>query len=252
MKNILRYTLLFVLSSAFLPQYLYAQRRVNIKGKVTDAKTHQPIPLVNVRNINKETSTITDSTGQYNITAKNYDRIVFSYIGYTSDTIRVNALYQNQIIDIQMKEQKYSFAPVDIIGSRPNYRRDSLERRKWFSSALNENKTNGWGAVEHPISALFDAISGKRKRLWRFQKDYKAYEQQKYIASRIQRNKIKKLFDLKGDSLTAFLIWYKPNYYFVRNATDYELLVDLKKAVKRFRKVYVMKPDQDFEDVHYR
>ncbi len=229
-----------------------AQRRVSIIGQVTDAESEKPLFRVSVYNISKGTGTMTDSAGNYKIEAYDYNRLVFSYIGYANDTVQVNALYERQVINVFLHKNKYSFAPVDIIGQRPDYARDSAERRSWFSDALDQNKTRGLGAVSHPITALYDALSGRQKRLWRFQKDYKAFEQQKYIASRIHPKQIEDLFHLKGDSLKAFLLWYNPSYIFVRNSTDYELLVDIKRAVKLFRKVYVKRPDMDFENQNIR
>lgn len=229
-----------------------AQRKVSVIGKVTDADSHKPLTRVSVYNISKGTGTMTDSLGKYQITAADYDRIVYSYIGYRSDTIQINALYQRQVINISLKKNDFSIQPVEIIGQRPEYARDSAQRRYWFAGALDQDKVNGWGAVAHPISALYDALSGRQKRLWRFQKDYKAYEQQKYIESRVHPKQIEALFQLKGDSLKAFLLWYDPSYIFVRNATDYELLVDIKRAVQRFRKVYVMKPDMDLDNQNVR
>ena len=216
MKNIQRIIAIFLLVSFCFLHELTAQRKVSIIGQISDADSHKPLSRVSVHNISKGNVTISDSLGHYKISAGDYDRIVFSYIGYFDDTIQINALYKRQKIDVVLKQDKYSFKPVEIIGHRPNYSRDSAERRKWFSGALSQNKTNGWGAVEHPISALYDALSGKQKRIWRFQKDYKAYEQQKYINSRIHPKQIKDLFKLKGDSLKAFLLWYKPDYFFVQ------------------------------------
>lgn len=252
MKNIQRIIIIVFLVTSTLLQKSTAQRKVSIIGNVSDADNHTPLISVSVRNISKESGTITDSSGKYQISAYDFDRIVFSYLGYFNDTVQVNALYKRQIINIELKKSKYSFEPVEIIGQRPNYARDSAERRQWFSGTLGQEKTRGWGAVEHPISALYDALSGRQKRIWRFQKDYKAYEQEKYVNSRVHPKQITELFHLEGDSLKAFLLWYQPGYYFVRKATDYELLEDIKGAIRQFRKVYIMKPNMDFENQNLR
>lgn len=220
---------------------VHAQRRVSIIGHVYDADSHQPLLGVSIRNINTGIGTLTDTAGAYKMQAGDYDRIVFSYLGYRPDTVQVNALYIRQRIDINLHKNRYSIAPVEIIGQRPNYQRDSMERRYWFSDVLGQEKTHGLGAIEHPISALYDALSGRQKRIWRFQKDYKAYEQQKYIRSRVRPGLIERTFGLSGDSLKAFLLWYDPSYYFVRGATDYDLLADIKQAVIRFRRGWAKK-----------
>lgn len=229
-------SVIFFIFVTFGQVHAQQKRQVSIIGHVYDADSHRPLSGVSIRNINTETGTLTDSSGGYKIQAGDFDRIVFSYLGYRPDTVQVNALYIRQRIDVHLHKNRYSIAPVDIIGQRPDYRRDSIERRYWFSDVLGQEKTRGLSAVEHPISALYDALSGRQKRIWRFQKDYKAYEEQKYVRSRVNPGLIERTFNLKGDSLEAFLLWYNPSYYFVRGATDYDLLVDIKRAVIQFRR----------------
>jgi len=247
---------LSILSLIFLSSFFQKgwgqERKVEIVGQITDAEDGSPIRGVSIYNLRKGALAISDEEGKYKITATDYNRIVFSFIGYFSDTIRINGLYNKQRIDVQLHKNNYSFAPVEIFGDRPNYAADSAKRREWFAGTLDQGKTSGLDAISHPISALYDAISGRQKRIWRFQKDYEAYEQQKYINSRIRPRQLEDLFHLKGDSLQAFLLWYDPGYYFVRKATDYELLLDIKRAVAHFRRVYVMPDDLDFENQNLR
>jgi len=227
-------------------------RSVSIIGRVYDADTHQALAGVSIQNISTGTGTLTDSSGTYRIQASDYNHIVFSYVGYFSDTSQINALYLHQRLDIGLHKNKFSIRPVEVIGERIDYGRDSLERNYWFGDAANTEKTRGWGALEHPISALYDALSGRQKRLWRFQKDYRTFEKRKYIESRVRSGQIETLFGLTGDSLKAFLLWYNPPYDFVRNATDYVLLEDIKHSIAIFRKVYrkdtppgQLPPDED-------
>lgn len=240
-------------SILFLVKQVQGQaRKVSIIGRVYDADTHQALAGATVMDISTGQGTRTDSSGSFHIEAADYNHIVFSYVGYRPDTTRINGVYARQRLDIALHKNKYSIAPVEIIGHRPDYSRDSAERRYWFSDALDEGKTRGWGAVEHPISALYDALSGRQKRLWRFQKDYKEFEKRKYIESRVKPGQIEQLFGLKDDSLDAFLLWYNPSYDFVRDATDYQLLEDIKHSIAVFRQVYkknpALSPGQDEDD----
>jgi len=239
-----------IIGMLFTATQVYAQgRRVNIIGRVYDADTHQALFHASVMNISTGEGTITDSTGSFRISAGDYNHIVFSYIGYRPDTTQINALFLHQRLDIALHKNKYSIAPVEIIGQRIDYSRDSAQRNYWFADAIGQQKTRGLNAVEHPLSALYDALSGRQKRLWRFQKDYKEFEKRKYIESRVKPGQIQQLFGLDGDSLKAFLLWYNPSYAFVRSATDYQLLEDIKHSVTLFRQVYkrdpALTPEQD-------
>lgn len=214
-------------------------RTVTIIGHVYDAKTHQALLRASVLNINTGAGTLTDSTGSFRINANGNNRIVFSYLGYFSDTSQINALYLHQKLDIALRKNNFSIAPVEIIGQRIDYGQDSARRNYWFEDALGQQKTRGWSAAEHPISALYDALSGRQKRLWRFQKDYKAFEERKYIESRVLPGQIQQLFGLKDDSLDAFMLWYSPPYEWVRDASQYSLLEDIKHSIAVFRQVYI-------------
>lgn len=241
---LLRITFIFGLSLLFfLPLKAQQPRQVTVKGRVFDADSHVPLPRASVVNINTGEVQLTDSTGNFEIEAKDFNKIVFTYVGYFPDTSQINALYLRQLLDIGLHKNKYSIAPVEIIGHKPDYSFDSVQRRYWFDGALDQQKTRGLDAVMHPISGLYDALSGRQKRLWRFQKDYKAFEERKYIQSRVRPGQIELLFGLKGDSLDQFIQWYQPPYAFVRQATDYQLLEDIKRAVALFRKVYKKSPD---------
>jgi TonB-linked SusC/RagA family outer membrane protein len=55
-------------------------------GTVTD-KTGDPVPGVNVKIFDSNTGTSTDSKGNYKITAKNGDRLSFTFIGYKPQVI---------------------------------------------------------------------------------------------------------------------------------------------------------------------
>lgn len=227
----------------FLHGNAQQRRQVTIRGRVFDADTQQPLWKASVVNINTGEVKLTDSAGIFQIEAGDYNSLVFSFIGYFPDTSQINALYLRQLLNIGLHKNNYSIAPVEIIGHKPDYSFDSVQRRYWFDGALDQQKTRGLDAVAHPISGLYDALSGRQKRLWRFQKDYKAAEEKRYIESRVRPSQIELLFGLGGDSLKRFIYWYQPPYAFVRNATDYQLLEDIKQAVALFRKVYKKGPD---------
>ncbi|EHQ28368.1 SusC/RagA family TonB-linked outer membrane protein [Mucilaginibacter paludis] len=85
-KNVLTILLfgLFALNSAF------AQSR-KITGKVTSADDHQPLPGVSVKIQGTTRGTQTDGQGVYNIDAPaDVKSLVFTYIGFTSQTVAVN------------------------------------------------------------------------------------------------------------------------------------------------------------------
>ena len=87
MKTIYK-KLLFLL--LFLPFSVLAQETVS--GTVVDSNSNQPIPGVNVVIAGSTTGTQTDFDGKFKLNNLNKgDKIVFSFIGYTSQTISYNS-----------------------------------------------------------------------------------------------------------------------------------------------------------------
>ncbi|MBX5439491.1 MAG: carboxypeptidase-like regulatory domain-containing protein [Thermoflavifilum sp.] len=219
----------------FCPAKLHAQEVVF--GKVMDNATR--LPLVGATVINRTTGegTLTDTLGAYRIHARVYDWIVFSYIGYAPDSMQIRVMGKNgAIVNVFLRPTGYLLNEIQVQSRRIDYYRDSMERRELYGFALGQEKTHGLGAVAHPISGLFDALSKRQKQIWHFQKIEQQFEQQQYIASRIKVSLVEQLTGFHGDTLKLFLEnYYHPDYEWVRFASDYDLYADILKAAKQFK-----------------
>jgi iron complex outermembrane receptor protein len=107
MKTIYK-KLLFLL--LFLPFCILAQE--TIEGTVVDSNSKQPIPGVNVLNANSTTGTQTDFDGKFKLNKlKKGDKIVFSFIGYVSQTIVFN---NQQSLNVNLAEDANELKEVVI------------------------------------------------------------------------------------------------------------------------------------------
>lgn len=101
----------------------YAQE-TKIRGKILDKTTREPIPFVNiVFQGKKNIGTISDFNGDYFLETRSpTDSIIISYIGYISQTLKVQAgRYQN--IDIDLESDDIKLEEVVITpGENPAYR----------------------------------------------------------------------------------------------------------------------------------
>ena len=83
-----------------------------VSGKVTDASS-QPMPGVNVIKKGTATGTTTDASGSFAIEANDDDVLVFSFIGYTTQEIRVG----NQTnIGVTLTEDVVALSEVVVVG----------------------------------------------------------------------------------------------------------------------------------------
>lgn len=109
MKTLQKKLLLLLL---MLPFGLLSQN--TLKGVVLDGTNNQPLPGVNVLVTGTTNGTTTDFDGKFTLTnIKKGEKISFSYIGFTDETL----IYENQkTITITLKEDQKELKDVVVIG----------------------------------------------------------------------------------------------------------------------------------------
>jgi outer membrane receptor protein involved in Fe transport len=107
------FTFVFAL---FLGATMYAQTTVT--GTVTDSADGQPIPGVNIKVTGKALGTTTDFDGKYELQVSQEApfKIVFSNLGYVSQTIEIAK--NNQVVDIALVEADNTLDEVVVSASR--------------------------------------------------------------------------------------------------------------------------------------
>ncbi len=88
-------------------------QNIQISGKVTDASTGQTLPGVSILVKSTTIGTTTGLNGRYSLQAKIGSKLVFSYIGYQTQTIVVG---QQKIIDVVMKPTATGLNEVVVVG----------------------------------------------------------------------------------------------------------------------------------------
>ena len=104
-----------------LPFGLLSQN--TLKGVVLDGTNNQPLPGVNVLVTGTTNGTTTDFDGNFTLTnIKKGEKISFSYIGFTDETL----IYENQkTITITLKEDQRELKDVVVIGYGTTTKKDA-------------------------------------------------------------------------------------------------------------------------------
>lgn len=103
----------FLLLLLMLPLGLWAQTGA-LKGTVRDNTTGDPLPGVNVLVEGTQNGTSTDMDGNYTLPAvKNGSRIIFSFIGYASQTVSYTG---QKTLDVKLAEETTQLKEVVVIG----------------------------------------------------------------------------------------------------------------------------------------
>ena len=93
---------IILLMLAILPGLAAKAQVRTISGAVVDARSEQPLIGVNVAVKGQQRGTVTDVAGRYELEAAAGDSLLFSYIGYATQTIGVG---QADVIDVALSEE---------------------------------------------------------------------------------------------------------------------------------------------------
>ncbi|HEY2726110.1 MAG TPA: TonB-dependent receptor plug domain-containing protein, partial [Parafilimonas sp.] len=144
-----RITNSLVLLTVFFSLFFYrADAGINhlppkvISGKVTDS-TGQPLGLVSVTIKGKKTTVVTNLRGVYTITAEDDDILIFSYVGYDIQSIKVDG---ETTIDVVMKSASNNLHDVVItaLGITKQKRAVGYSVSEVKGASLTEVRTNSF------------------------------------------------------------------------------------------------------------
>jgi len=144
---------LVVLIAAFTITSAYAADVIELRGKITDAKTQTPLPGATIIIPDLRTSAIANQNGEFvfrNLPARGKFLVQISYIGYQSITRSID-LASPGTLDFALQASVIEGREVVITGSAA-----SSDNRKNSTSVSTVSKAD---LLYHPSTNLIDAIS---------------------------------------------------------------------------------------------
>ena len=133
---------------AFLPLALQAQQNL-VRGKVTDEGTGEPIPGVSILLKGTAKGVVTDLEGNYTIQASPEDVLIFSFIGYLDEEIKVG---NRSTIDVSMVEDLVSLDEVVVLGY-------TTQKKKDLTGAVSVVDMEELGTV--PYANVLQGLQGR-------------------------------------------------------------------------------------------
>lgn len=224
MRNL--FTVLFV----FLSTWAMGQ---TLRGTVTDGETGKPLAAVSVVNMLTQQSAYTDEGGNYTITAKKGDPIAFTYVGYkTAQRATPAALSSGTLLDMGLYRLSYT---LDEFVLRPRftpYQIDSMQRASTYSRAMARQHSSAMS----PVSFVAERFSKRSKRIFKFQKNFYIWEDQKFIDTRYSAELVEQLTGLTGDTLAHFMNENPMPYDYARTASELEVKMWIREKYKLWKK----------------
>ena len=132
--------LTFLIITFFLIQNSFSQE-YEVSGTISDAKTNKPLEYVTLKIADTTFGTTCDKEGKYFIKLKKGPyKLIFSYIGYKTDTIHVFIEDKNVQRHIFLQPSELMTETIEVYGEDPAYEiiRRAIKYKKEFKRELNE------------------------------------------------------------------------------------------------------------------
>jgi hypothetical protein len=224
----------------------FAQTKV-IEGIVFDNSNQERIAKVNILNLNSKASIYDNLKGEFKIPAKKGDQLVFSKEGFFDDTLVVK---DEPSMVVYLIRTAIPLKPVYITGRFLTPQNQLEINKKLYNHAYGSlaNRDllsfNG-GSVGLSIDALYNMLSREGRNAARLRdvidRDYK----QSVIDARFNSVTVASVTGLKAPQLTDFMFKYRPGYYFVLEASDYDFIKYIRNNFRRYKRnpdAYALQP----------
>ncbi|WP_309331472.1 carboxypeptidase-like regulatory domain-containing protein [Mucilaginibacter sp.] len=219
---------------------VYAQK---VTGLVIDRATKQPISGVAIKAA--LVATRSNQLGQFEITISHPDdSLKIIHPGY--QTRFVAAGKPNVLLTIELTPTVNNLNEVTIYGDR-NFKKDSLANRADYARQFNykgprviDAFTNGANFSPGEffsinLLTLIQALTKKSTPEYKFNKLLIRDEHEQFVDEHFNRGIVSGITPLKGDTLAAFLLQYRPGYDFAKKSTDYDMEVYIRACFKKFK-----------------
>ena len=225
--RILLITTIAVFSCNFsFSQFIKMDDHVIIAGYVLDEETGKPLIFTNISIRHRREGTISDTAGYFALSAKMYDTIRFSMLGYERKHVVIDekAVDRTEPLIVKMKTEAYMLPTVDIFAWR-------------YNQLKYEVTTTGAGLTFSPITALYEAFSkeGKerRKPAELQQKDHVS----QLIEERITTVQIMELTGFTELETSRFLDWCDFSAEFINSMNAYNFIMVVKHKAEQYKKL---------------
>lgn len=214
----------------------FAAGQTAIQGIVFDTHTKQRISQVYVYNTANDDGGYNNTRGEFTVAASPGDILVAAAKGYYPDTLVVS---DKRVVLFNMTRSTIWLNEVSVIARRsPEERLE--ENKREFSTVYSKGNAGSIFSVAPTgagvsIDALYKLISREGKNSRRLQEIIENDYRESVIDYRFTPDLVGSVTGLRGETLVDFMRQYRPSYYFILSANDYDLAFYIRSALARYR-----------------
>ncbi len=229
---------IFLLLSTQLCSVLAQDRQ--IQGIVFDKDSKQRLTRVYIFNTRTGEGFYNTTKGEFKTNARDGDILVAALQGYGVDTISINK--ENTVL-FYLRRNSIQLQEVIVKDSLKTPNQQLQATKKEYNTAytkgnagnlLTTGGSNGGGGAGLSINALYSLLSKEGRNARLLQKIIERDYRDAMIEYRFTSTLVNRVTGLSGAKLTDFKQQYKPGYYFIIEANDYELIEYIQKSYSSY------------------
>ena len=215
---------------------LHVQGQGTVQGVVMDAQTKQRVCKVYIYNPSNDAGGYNNTRGEFTIEAEEGDVLIAAVEGYYPDTISVTkaatAIFQLHRSAIRIQE-----VPI-VVRRSPE---ELLKRNQTeYGTAYSKGSpgpylTTGPTGAGLSIDALYKLISREGRNARRLQEILERDYRESVIDYRFTPELVSRSTGLTGEELRDFMQQYRPSYFFVLGASEYNLIFYIRSSLAKYR-----------------
>lgn len=232
MKQFVQLTIVWLLALGVRP----VAGQDTVQGLVFDKNTKQRVSRVFVYNPSNDEGGYNNTRGEFEIVAKPGDVLIAAATGYHADTLRVG---DAKVVVFQLERSSIRIAEVPVVARRSPEER-LRENKREYSTAYSRGSPGSILSVAPTgagvsIDALYKLISREGRNARRLQEIIEEDYRESVIDYRFTPELVSRATGLTGDALRDFMRQYRPSYFFVLSATDYNMVFYIRSSYAQYR-----------------
>ncbi|WP_257658557.1 hypothetical protein [Parapedobacter lycopersici] len=207
-----------------------------IQGIVFDKHTKQRIAQVYIYNTANDAGGFNNLRGEFDIPASRGDVLIAAAKGYFPDTLAVG---DHDVVLFNMERSSIWIDEVSVIARR-SPEEQLLQNKREYSTAYSKGSAGSIFSVGPTgsglsIDALYNLISREGKNARRLQEIIERDYRESVISYRFTPELVAQVTGLTDEKLVDFMQQYRPSYYFVLSANDYNLAFYIRESFVRYK-----------------
>ena len=213
-----------------------AAAQTAIEGIVFDTHTRQRISQAFIYNTANDQGGYNNTRGEFTIEASPGDILIAAAKGYHPDTLVVA---DKKVVLFNMTRSTIWLDEVSVVARRSPEERLQANKRE-YSTAYSKGDAGSIFSTAPTgaglsIGALYSLISREGKNSRKLQEIIERDYRESVIDYRFTPDLVSSVTGLKDDDLRDFMQQYRPSYYFVLSANDYNLVFYIRSSLARYR-----------------